>query len=355
LSGTGTVVFGMYGTNFNVLEIGAPSTTLTIGPGITIRGSYGTLEGTTSTDAIINQGTISGDESGGLVGGFVYDTDFSGGITDSTSTLINTSGATNPAPEAVYQTERYGNSTYTLPNLTPGTSYTVQLDFADFVATAAGQQLMNVTINGTQVLTSFDVFATAGAEYKAVDETFTATANSSGQIVIAFTTASGSSYFCAVNGIELLSGGTPVLAINCGLLAGGAMTISPGGTFTNQGTVQALNGESLSISDLAPNAGVIAAGDGSVITINGNFSNSSTGTLIVDIGGTSTSQYGVIDVTGSASLAGTLDVSLQNGFSPAAGEDFNVMTFASETGTFSSIIGWPDNILYDPESVTLSS
>ena len=33
---------------------------------------------------------------------------------------ITISGITNPAPQAVYQSERYGNSTYTLPNLTAG-------------------------------------------------------------------------------------------------------------------------------------------------------------------------------------------------------------------------------------------
>jgi hypothetical protein len=52
--------------------------------------------------------------------------------------------------------------------------------------TAAGQREFNVLINGTQVLTNFDVFATAGGQFSAVEKSFTTTANSSGQIMIQF-------------------------------------------------------------------------------------------------------------------------------------------------------------------------
>jgi hypothetical protein len=60
------------------------------------------------------------DAGGGAVGSFVADTDFSGGAARSTADAINTSGAVNPAPAAVYQSQRFGNFTYTVPNLTPG-------------------------------------------------------------------------------------------------------------------------------------------------------------------------------------------------------------------------------------------
>ena len=53
-------------------------------------------------DTIVNQGTIAADDSGGLVGGFVYDS----GLQRrqwlrSTADTIDTSGVTNPAPQAV--------------------------------------------------------------------------------------------------------------------------------------------------------------------------------------------------------------------------------------------------------------
>jgi hypothetical protein len=138
---------------------------------------------------------------------FVADQDFSGGTATSTTNAISTTGITNPAPQSVYQHNRYGNFTYTIPSLTAGASYTVRLDFAETYWTAAGSRTFNVLINGTQVLTSFDIFATAGGQNKAVAESFTATASSAGAITIQFVTVKDNAQ---VNGIEVqpVGGGT---------------------------------------------------------------------------------------------------------------------------------------------------
>ena len=139
--------------------------------------------------------------SGGLaVSPFAADEDFAGGTESSTATTITTTGVTNPAPEAVYQSQRFGNFTYTIPGYTAGSNHTVVLYFDEFYWTAAGKRVFNVSINGTQVLTNFDVFAAAGGEFKAIDKTFTATANASGQIVIVFTTVTDNA---EVNGISV--------------------------------------------------------------------------------------------------------------------------------------------------------
>ena len=74
---------------------------------------------------------------------------------------------------AVYQYYRDGACSYTVPNITPGATCTVRLHFEEPTCTGAGQRQFNVLINGVQVLTNFDIFATAGAQYKAVVETFT--------------------------------------------------------------------------------------------------------------------------------------------------------------------------------------
>src|ERR1700677_4924007 len=115
---------------------------------------------------------------------FVADEDFAGGATAAVTNAISTTGITNPAPQSVYQHNRYGNFTYTIPGLTAGTSYTIRLHFAEEYWTTAGSRIFNVSIDGTQVLTNFDIFATAGGEYKAVVEQFTAVAPSSGTITI---------------------------------------------------------------------------------------------------------------------------------------------------------------------------
>ena len=222
----------------------ASAETLTIAPGVTIRGSAGTIGSYYSNDTVVNQGTIAADDSGGLTTPFVYDTDYSGGFTGSTAAVVSTSGVTNPAPQAVYQTYRAGAFTYTLTGLTPSASYTLRLHFADPSSTAAGQRQFDVSVNGTAVLTNFDVFAAAGGENKAVVKSLTATANAQGDLVITFAYGAAGTPF--VNGIDVDSGSTIVQAINCGELAGGTITVDPT-TFTNQGTLKAQNGDTLSI------------------------------------------------------------------------------------------------------------
>ena len=156
--------------------------------------SYTINTGTGGTDVLdINA-------SGTGVGSYAADEDFAGGTESSTTATINTGGVANPAPQAVYQTQRFGNFTYTLPGFTPGATYTVRLHFAETYWDAAGSRLFNVTINGSEVLANFDIFAKAGGENIAVAEQFSAVASSTGQIVIQFTTVKDNA---AVNGIEI--------------------------------------------------------------------------------------------------------------------------------------------------------
>lgn len=101
---------------------------------------------------------------------------------------------------AVYQHGRAGISTYTIPGLTPGATYTVLLHFAETYFTTAGSREFNVAISGATVLTNLDVFGTGGKN-AALLETFNTAANSSGQIVIAF--AAGAANQPVVMGIEV--------------------------------------------------------------------------------------------------------------------------------------------------------
>ncbi len=154
------------------------------------------MTGPAITGIAINSG-------GPAVSPFLADEDFNGGSTINHANTINTSGVTNPAPAAVYQTARVGNFTYTIPGFAAGSSQTVRLHFAETFFTTAGSRTFNVSINGTQVLTNFDIFATAGAQNKAVIEQFTENANSTGQYVIQFTSVVNQSL---VSGIEITSG-----------------------------------------------------------------------------------------------------------------------------------------------------
>jgi beta-galactosidase len=140
---------------------------------------------------------------------FSPDEDFTGGTPSGTNATINTSGVTNPAPQSVYQNQRFGNFSYTLTGLTPGTSYVLRLHFDEFYFTQPGQRVFNVSINGTQVLTNFDILAAAGGQDIAIVEQFAATANAQGQIVLQFVSVTNNA---EVNGIEVVTataGNTP--------------------------------------------------------------------------------------------------------------------------------------------------
>jgi hypothetical protein len=79
-------------------------------------------------------------------------------------------------------------------------------------------------------------------------------------------------------------------------------------------------------------------------------------TLIVDLGGTSAcTNYGQFSVAQSLTLnQPTLEVELTNGFTPAVGQQFQLLSFATTTGSFASVIlptlppglSWDTSTLY---------
>jgi len=78
--------------------------------------------------------------------------------------------------------------TYRMGGFTPGSNHSVTLYFVEHFFSSAGKRVFNVIVNGNTVLSNFDVFADAGGQYIAVQHAFTTTANSSGQVVVQFTT-----------------------------------------------------------------------------------------------------------------------------------------------------------------------
>ncbi len=152
-----------------------------------------------------SRGYVAIEAGGGPTGTYQADTNVSGGYTAQTGASIDMSNVTDPAPMAVYQSERYGTFTYTMPNLNRGQLYTVRLHFSENFDTYAGQRVFDVSINGTQVLSSFDILAATGAMDTAIVEQFSAQPNASGQMIIAFNPTPGSpDQNAKVDGIELV-------------------------------------------------------------------------------------------------------------------------------------------------------
>ena len=64
--------------------------------------------------------------------------------------------------------------------------------------------------------------------------------------------------------------------------------------------------------------------------------------LAINLGGTTPGPYDQINVSGLASLAGAMTITVQNGFTPTNGEVFTVLTYGSVQGSFSSVNGLLD-------------
>lgn len=107
------------------------------------------------------------------------DTGFSDG-----STYHTTHAISNTSTPTLYQSERDGNFLYQFD--VPNGTHTVTLKFAEIYWSEPGQRVFNVTINGTKVLSNFDIIAQAGAAFKALDESFSVPV-SSGAVTIQFT------------------------------------------------------------------------------------------------------------------------------------------------------------------------
>lgn len=131
------------------------------------------------------------------------------------------------------------------------------------------------------------------------------------------------------------------------LVAMGHTVRIDGGTLQGFGTV---NGN-------LTNGGIVHPGDGpGILTVKGNYVQTTAGHFAVDILGASAgSGFSQLDLSGTATLSGTLDISLLNGFVPLDGETFAVLNSGGLSGVFTTVNGSSQNgvtfdVLYNPTS-----
>lgn len=128
--------------------------------------------------------------------------------------------------------------------------------------------------------------------------------------------------------------------------------------FHNEGTVVKSAGSgATTINATFSNAGLLQVQSGRLAFSN-DFIQTESGTLAVRLGGlTPQTEFDQITVANLVALRGTLDVSLTNGFTPAAGDRFEIVTFGGYLGQFDTINGNGRSYTaeYGPNGVTLVS
>ncbi len=108
-----------------------------------------------------------------------------------------------------------------------------------------------------------------------------------------------------------------------GMLVGNGTVNTPTMTFTNDGNVR-------------PGASP------GVMRITGSYLQRPVGKLTIEIGGLAVAtQYSRLEVSGSATLDGALELELANGFKASVGDSFRVMSFGSATGQFAQVLSTP--------------
>ena len=123
------------------------------------------------------------------------------------TTAVDRSGVTDPAPEGVYQSYAYAQSgigsrlAWQLP-AADGT-YTLRLHFAEPWTTTVGDRKFDIRLQGTTVTTNYDIYAAAGARYKATVLSYPVTA--AGGTGIALELVNKTSNEAVLCGIELLT------------------------------------------------------------------------------------------------------------------------------------------------------
>jgi large repetitive protein len=265
----------------------------------------------------INAGaTSSFEEANGST--WLPDQSFTGGATYANSNPI----AGTSYPE-VYGTERYGraHSSFGYKVHLANGNYNVSLDFAETYVSGPGRRIFSVSINGTQVLTNFDIYAAAGGMNIAVQKIFPVTVTD-GTLRVNF--IPGFVENPKINGIEVVqssgsgSGGSRALEITMSQVPSGILSKSYSATLSASGGTTpypwSLSSGSLPIGLTLSSAGTISGTPTSAgsfpftVQVTDAASRSASANLSINIANPVPSVVITSPATG-ATLSGTVTVS----------------------------------------------
>ena len=99
-----------------------------------------------------------------------------------------------------------------------------------------------------------------------------------------------------------------------------------------------LSGSGVIAGDLTLNGGYISPGHSAgLLAVTGNYTQAAPGVLILENGGSDPLQYDQLQVGGTATLDGLLDIRTINGYQPATQDTFNPIGYGAVSGTFSTV------------------
>jgi uncharacterized repeat protein (TIGR01451 family) len=144
-----------------------------------------------------------------------------------------------------------------------------------------------------------------------------------------------------------LSNAGSILALSGTISVGGAFSQTAGSTTLGPGSVASSSTFNMSGGELngagtftgsVSNGGIVSPGSSpGVITITGSYTQTSSGTLSIEIGGPSAGQFDQLNVLGIANLDGTFTATLINSYIPANGTTWSPLTYAGgHSGVFAT-------------------
>jgi hypothetical protein len=296
---------------------------LTNAAGATVRitGTAAAPTNLTVTQGLTNNGSIMVDGGGTLSSGTAE-------LTVTGGTLTNAPGATIAFPDAGGASlldaalDNQGTVTVSQATVLTGSvtnSGTIHVQ-ANFFSN--GDLTVNLTDASTPVVNTGTI--TIDSPHAIIIE--------GGDLINAGTVTVGSFGTLFVSGGYTQTGGLTMLGGGV-LTAGSGLVDIEGGVLAGAGVINAtvLNNAAVDVGQ---------AGSPGALTIVGDYTQTGSAVLVIEIGGPGAGTgFDQLNITGQATLDGTLTVHLINGFQPESGASFQILTFGSESGTFATING----------------
>ena len=143
---------------------------------------------------------------------------------------------------------------------------------------------------------------------------------------------------------------TGTVEVETGTLAfQGTFIQTAGATRLSGGTIAAARGLNIQGGQLVGSgqidgnvfiAGLLSPGySPGTLFIDGDYVQASDGMMLIELTGSESGEYDVLDVSGTGSLGGTFEIRLIDGFIPTNGDTFEILSFGSRSGEFGTVIG----------------